>query len=50
MKAYEEAFRYHQNELRTFCASRHAGFMTVCSDERIEQMLFGKAAEVGIIT
>lgn len=49
VKAYEEAFLYHQNELKQFCAARNVGFITVCSDESIEQMLFQKATEVGLI-
>ena len=49
VKAYEEAFLYHQNEIKKFCAARNVGFITVCSDESIEQMLFQKATEVGLI-
>ncbi len=49
MKAYAQAFEYHHNELKQFCASRNVGFMTVCSDYSIEKMLFEKATEVGII-
>ena len=49
LKAYEEAFLYHQNEIKNFCASRNVGFVTVCSDESIEKMLFQKATEVGLI-
>lgn len=49
VKAYEEAFEFHQKELRDFCAARGVGFVTVCSDESIERMLFQKATEVGLI-
>lgn len=49
LKAYEEAFLYHRKEMIDFCAARNVGFMTVCSDESIERMLFQKATEVGII-
>lgn len=49
MKAYEEAFLYHQNELRQFCDSRGVGFLTVPSDESIERLLFLHATEVGLI-
>ncbi len=49
IKAYEEAFLYHQNELKHFCAARDVGFITVCSDESIERMLFQKATEEGLI-
>ena len=49
LKAYEEAFLYYQNDMRQFCASRDIGFITVCSDESVERMLFEKATEVGLI-
>ena len=48
-KAYEEALVWHQNELRDFCASRSVGFFTVCSDEKIEEILFHKATEAELI-
>ena len=49
MKAYEEAFMYHQRDIHQFCAARNVQFMTVCSDESIERMLLQKATEVGLI-
>ena len=49
VKAYEEAFLYHQKEIKQFCAARNVGFITVCSDESVERMLFRKATEVGLI-
>ena len=49
MKAYEEALLYHQNQLRSFCDARGAGFLSICSELSIEQMLFMKATEVGLI-
>ena len=49
IKAYEEAFLYHQKEIKQFCAARNVGFITVCSDESVERMLFRKATEVGLI-
>ena len=49
VKAYEEAFLYHQNEIKQFCDARGVGFVTLCSDESIERMLFLKATEVGLI-
>ena len=49
IKAYEEAFLYHQKQLKHFCAARNVGFITLCSDESIERMLFQKATEVGLI-
>lgn len=49
VKAYEEAFLYHQKEIKQFCAARNVGFINVCSDESVERMLFQKATEVGLI-
>ncbi len=49
IKAYEEAFLYLQNDIKTFCAARDVGFITVCSDESIAAMLFQKATEMGVI-
>lgn len=49
MKAYRRAFEYHQNEIRSFCASRGVGFFTVCTDESIEQMLFDKAVSAEVM-
>ncbi len=49
MKAYEEAFLYHQNDIKDFCASRGVGFFTMCSDEKVERVLFERATEAGVI-
>ncbi len=49
IKAYEDAFLYHQTDLRQFCAARDAGFMTVCSDMSVEKILFHHATEEGLI-
>ena len=49
VKAYEEAFIYHQNEIKKYCASRDVGFITIASDESIERVLFNKATETGLI-
>lgn len=49
VRAYEEAFMYHQNDIKSFCDARGVGFITLCSDESIEKMLFMKATEGGII-
>ncbi len=45
IKAYHDAFNYHQKELEAFCAEREIGFLTLCSDEAIEKILFLKATE-----
>ncbi len=49
MKAYDEAFLYHQNMIRDFARSREAGFITFCSDESIERVLFKNAVEGGLM-
>lgn len=49
VKAYEEAFLYHQQDIRQFCAARNVQFIPLCSDESIERMLLEKATEVGLI-
>jgi hypothetical protein len=49
LKAYEKAFLHHYNDIKSFCAARNVGVMTVCSDESLEEMLFKKATEVGLI-
>jgi len=49
VKAYAEALAYHENEIRKFCASRAVGFMTLCSDESIEKILFKKGLEAEVV-
>ena len=39
----------HTNELKHFCASRGASFVTVCTDEPIERALFKELLKVGIM-
>ena len=48
-RAYEEALREHMNEIRTFCNSRDAAFISVCTDQPIEKVLFKELLKVGII-
>ena len=49
IKAYEEAFLYHQQDIRQFCAARNIPFLTFCTDEPIEKILLLKATEEGIV-
>lgn len=49
VKAYTEAFTYHQKQLQDFCYSRNVGFITACSDDSIEKILFRNATEVELI-
>ena len=47
--AYEEALHDMKEELRTFCASRGADFISVSTGTPIEKMLFKELLKVGII-
>lgn len=49
LAAYRKALEYHQGCIRDFCAARGVDFITVCSDEKPEEILFQKAMEVGLI-
>lgn len=49
LKAYMKALEYHHNVIRSFCASRGVGFMTVCSDESIERIFFKKGLEAEVV-
>ena len=48
-QAYEMALHDMQEELRSFCASRGAEFISVSTDLPIEKMLFKELLKVGII-
>lgn len=49
VEAYQQAFDEYEQELVNFCASRGVTFFTVCSDEPIEKIIFGKGYETEII-
>lgn len=49
LKAYEEALKFHENNIRKFCASREVGFMTVCSDESIERIFYANGMEAEVV-
>ena len=48
-RAYQEAFAYMQEDIKNFCHARGVGFLSVCTDESIERLLFLKATEEGLI-
>lgn len=48
-QAYAEALADYRAELRTFCNSRGADFVSVSTDKAIERMLFGELFKVGIM-
>ncbi|MCH5153599.1 MAG: DUF58 domain-containing protein [Clostridiales bacterium] len=47
--AYEEALKDFIDDIKSFCASREAGFISVACDKPIERVLFGELLKVGII-
>ena len=49
LNAYAMAMLEHTNDLKHFCNSRGASFVTVCTDEPIERVLFKELMKVGIM-
>ena len=47
--AYEEAMTDFIGDIRQFCTSRDAGFVSVCTDQPIEKVLFTELLKVGIM-
>ena len=47
--AYDEAMRDFIGDIKSFCNSRGANFITVSSDQPIEKALFGELLKVGIM-
>lgn len=50
LQAYEKAMQDNYEQLKSFCASREAGFIRVTSDRPIEKVLFGELLKVGIMS
>ena len=48
-QAYEQALAEQREDLRSFCASRGADFISVSCDQPIEKMLFKELLKVGIM-
>ena len=47
--AYIEAWNDHINDLKSFCNSREATFVSICTDQPVEKALFKELLKVGII-
>ena len=47
--AYQEALADFKEDLRSFCVSRGAEFLSIDTDKSIEKMLFGELLKVGIM-
>lgn len=50
LSAYEEALADLIADIKAFCVSRDAGFITVRTDSAIEKMLFGELLKKGIMS
>lgn len=49
LKAYEEAFRDYQQDIKDFCAKRGVDFITLRTDVPIEKVLFSELLKVGVM-
>ena len=49
LKAYMQAITDHTNDIKHFCDSRGAAFVTLSTDQPIERALFKELLKVGII-
>ena len=47
--AYQEAMADFKADLKSFCVSRGAEFISIDCDQSIEKMLFGELLKVGIM-
>ena len=47
--AYQEALKDFKEDLKSFCVSRGAEFISIDTDKSIEKMLFGELLKVGIM-
>jgi hypothetical protein len=49
LKAYEQALKDHQEDMKAFCTSRGAHFVIVSSKDSVERLVFDKLAQVGTV-
>jgi uncharacterized protein (DUF58 family) len=49
IKAYEQALRDYQEDIKSFCTSRGAHFVSVSSKDSVERLVFDKLAQVGTV-
>ena len=47
--AYDEALKDFKADMRSFCNSREADFVSVSTDEPLEKMLFKELLKVGLM-
>lgn len=49
LNAYDEALKDMQEELKSYCASREASFITVRCDQPLERFFFGELFNIGMM-
>jgi hypothetical protein len=49
VEAYQKALDSYEKEIIDFCSARAVTFFTVCSDDPIEKIIFGKGYETEVI-
>ena len=49
-KAYAETLAEYMSDIRTFCAKREAGYISVSTEHPIEQVLFGELLKTGVMS
>jgi hypothetical protein len=47
--AYQEALKDFKEDLKSFCVSRGADFISIDTDKSVEKTLFGELLKVGIM-
>ncbi len=50
LNAYQQAMRDFRQDIRTFCAKRDVGYLTVSTDQPIERVFFGELLRGGIMS
>jgi uncharacterized protein (DUF58 family) len=50
LKAYEEAYQYMKEDMKTFCHSRGVDYISVSIDKPFEKMLFEELLKVGLMS
>lgn len=49
LEAYVQAFNEFEDEIRSYCISRNAGFISVTTDKSIEKVVFEEILRVGLV-
>ena len=48
--AYADALKDMQAEIKSYCNSRGADFISACTDRPVEKVLFGELLKTGIMS